>query len=84
MTSSGSILGHAVLRLEDPTLVTGTGKYLDDLVEPGMLHVAFVRSMVAHGVLQGSTCPKPRQCLGFEASSTPVTTSGCRRCRCSR
>ena len=53
MTSSGSILGHAVLRLEDPTLLTGAGKYLDDLVEPGMLHVAFVRSMVAHGVLNG-------------------------------
>ena len=53
MTSSGSILGNAVLRLEDPTLLTGTGKYLDDLVEPGMLHVAFVRSMVAHGVLDG-------------------------------
>ncbi len=53
MTSSGSILGNAVLRLEDPTLLTGTGKYLDDLVEPGMLHLAFVRSMDAHGELKG-------------------------------
>jgi carbon-monoxide dehydrogenase large subunit len=51
MAARGSILGNAVLRLEDPTLLTGEGKYLDDLVEPGMLHLAFVRSSVAHGNL---------------------------------
>ena len=49
MAGSGSILGNAVLRLEDPTLLTGEGKYVDDMVEPGMLHVSFVRSTVAHG-----------------------------------
>ena len=48
MAASGSILGNAVRRLEDPTLLTGDGKYVDDLVEPNMLHVAFVRSTVAH------------------------------------
>ena len=53
MSQSGSILGNSVLRLEDPTLLTGEGRYVDDLVEPGMLHVVFVRSMVAHGVLIG-------------------------------
>jgi carbon-monoxide dehydrogenase large subunit len=49
MAGSGSILGNAVLRLEDPTLLTGDGKYVDDLRETGMLHVAIVRSPVAHG-----------------------------------
>ena len=49
--TSGSILGNAVLRLEDQSLVTGEGKYTDDLREPGQLHVAFVRSTVAHGEL---------------------------------
>src|SRR5215213_3100050 len=49
MAGSGSILGNEVLRLEDPTLLVGEGKYLDDLVEPGMLSVSFVRSTVAHG-----------------------------------
>ena len=49
MAGSGSILGNAVLRLEDPTLLTGDGKYVDDLRETGMLHVALVRSPVAHG-----------------------------------
>jgi carbon-monoxide dehydrogenase large subunit len=51
MAASGSILGNAVLRLEDPTLLTGQGKYVDDLAETGMLHVAFVRSTIAHGTL---------------------------------
>ena len=49
MAASGSILGNAVKRLEDPTLLTGEGKYVDDLVETGALHVAFVRSTIAHG-----------------------------------
>jgi carbon-monoxide dehydrogenase large subunit len=51
MPVSGSILGNAVVRLEDPTLLMGEGKYVGDLVEPGMLHVVFVRSTVAHGTL---------------------------------
>src|SRR5881392_742282 len=48
MPASGSILGNAVRRLEDPALLTGAGKYVDDLVEPNMAHIAFVRSTVAH------------------------------------
>src|SRR6185369_11009516 len=51
MPTSGSILGNAVRRLEDPALLTGAGKYVDDLVEENMLHVAFVRSTVAHATL---------------------------------
>jgi carbon-monoxide dehydrogenase large subunit len=51
MAGSGSILGNPVVRLEDPTLLTGEGKYVDDLVEPGMLYVALVRSSVAHGTI---------------------------------
>jgi carbon-monoxide dehydrogenase large subunit len=51
MAKSGSILGNAVQRLEDPTLLTGTGKYVDDLIEPNMVHIVFVRSPVAHGTI---------------------------------
>ena len=50
MPESGSILGHAVVRLEDPTLLTGTGKYVDDLGADAA-HVVFVRSTVAHGTV---------------------------------
>ena len=52
MASAGSILGNAVHRLEDPTLLTGDGKYVDDLVETGMLYISFVRSAVAHGMIE--------------------------------
>src|SRR5437763_6890673 len=51
MPTSGSILGHPVVRLEDPTLLTGAGKYVDDLDVPGAAHVVFVRSPIAHGTV---------------------------------
>jgi carbon-monoxide dehydrogenase large subunit len=52
MPASGSILGNAVPRLEDPALLTGAAKYVDDLPETGALHVAFVRSTVPHANLR--------------------------------
>ena len=52
MHEAGSILGNAVIRLEDPALLTGAGKYLDDLDCPGAAHVAFVRSQMAHGTVR--------------------------------
>ena len=44
----GSILGNAVLRREDPTLLTGEDKYFDDIEVDNLGHVYFVRSTVAH------------------------------------
>jgi aerobic carbon-monoxide dehydrogenase large subunit len=41
-------VGRALRRKEDPRLVTGRGSYTDDLVLPGMLHAAIVRSPEAH------------------------------------
>ena len=45
---AGSILGHAVRRTEDARLVTGAARYLEDFQIEGALHVAFVRSPLAH------------------------------------
>ena len=36
-------------RREDPRLLTGHGRYVDDVMLPGMLHCAFVRSDIARG-----------------------------------
>ncbi len=36
-------------RLEDHRLITGTGRYVSDLIEAGDLHVHFYRSPIAHG-----------------------------------
>ena len=38
-----------LLRKEDPRLIRGMGKFVDDVTLPGMLHMAILRSPVAHG-----------------------------------
>jgi len=43
--------GERLKRLEDPRLLRGQGRYLDDLVLPRMLALAFVRSPYAHAAL---------------------------------
>jgi carbon-monoxide dehydrogenase large subunit len=47
------VLGRRARRLEDTRLITGRGRYTDDIHLPGMLHGALVRSPVAHGLLRG-------------------------------
>ena len=41
-------MGNAVLRREDPDLLTGAARYVGDLSPAGALHLAFVRSVMAH------------------------------------
>jgi len=48
---AGSILGTRVLRTEDPDLLQGRNRYLDDLRLPGTLHLVLARSEVAHAEL---------------------------------
>ena len=45
--------GARVKRLEDPALLSGRGRFVDDLKLPGMLHACFVRSPHAHALLRG-------------------------------
>ena len=40
--------GASVLRREDPRLLRGAGRFVDDIKLPGLLHAAFVRSPHAH------------------------------------
>jgi carbon-monoxide dehydrogenase large subunit len=47
------LVGAPVKRVEDPRLFTGAAKYLDDLVLPGMAHVAILRSPYAHARIRG-------------------------------
>ena len=46
-------VGHSVLRKEDDRFIQGAGNYMDDLVLPGMLHMAILRSTVAHARING-------------------------------
>ena len=47
------LIGKPVKRVEDPRLVTGSAKYLDDLKLPGTAHVAILRSPYAHARIGG-------------------------------
>jgi carbon-monoxide dehydrogenase large subunit len=42
-------IGHSVRRKEDARFLQGAGRYLDDITLPGMLHMAILRSPIAHG-----------------------------------
>ncbi|HEY6630345.1 MAG TPA: xanthine dehydrogenase family protein molybdopterin-binding subunit [Rhizobiaceae bacterium] len=74
-------VGRAVKRLEDPALLTGKGRYLDDIVLPGTLHCAFVRSSVAHARIDRIDVEPARALDGVHAVLTlddlmPMLTSG--------
>ena len=46
-------IGQPVPRAEDPTLLTGRGRYTDDIQLPGQVWAVMVRSPYAHGVIRG-------------------------------
>jgi carbon-monoxide dehydrogenase large subunit len=45
-------VGARVARKEDKRFITGAGRYVDDMVVPGMKHAAFVRSPHAHAQIK--------------------------------
>ena len=47
------LVGRRIPRTNDDGLLRATGRYLDDIVLPDMVHAAIVRSPVAHGRLVG-------------------------------
>lgn len=47
----GNWVGASVARREDPRLLTGQGRFVDDIHLPRMLHAQFVRSTVAAGTV---------------------------------
>ena len=50
---STKILGASIKRKEDPRLITGEAKYLDDVQLPGMVYAAILRSPYAHAKIKG-------------------------------
>ena len=45
-------IGARVTRKEDKRFITGAGRYVDDMVVPGMKHAVFVRSPHAHAQIK--------------------------------
>ncbi len=49
---TAGVVGRSVERLEDPDLLRGKGRFIDDIRLPGMLEAAFVRSPHAHAAIR--------------------------------
>ena len=58
------------LRSEDGPLLTGRGRFTDDLVLPGQAHAAFVRAQVSHGQLRAVDVARARALPGVLAIFT--------------
>jgi len=62
--------GASVKRSEDPRILTGAGRYVDDIKLPGMLHAAFVRSPLAHARVLSADVSAARALPGVVAALT--------------
>ena len=63
-----------IQRKEDPRFVRGKGRYLDDIVLPGMLHGAVLRSPMAHARLV--SIETSRACASGERRIAPCSIPG--------
>ena len=64
------MIGQRLTRKEDGRLLTGRGTFVDDIVLPGMLHVAFVRSPIARGRIRSMSIAQARELPGVFAVFT--------------
>ncbi len=64
------IIGASIKRKEDPRLLTGQGRYVDDLRLPGMQHVAIVRSPHAHARILAFDTAAARRLPGVSLVAT--------------
>ncbi len=63
-------LGKAIKRKEDPRFIRGQGRYLDDIVLPGMLYMALARSPYAHARIKNIRLDEAYKVLGVKAILT--------------
>jgi aerobic carbon-monoxide dehydrogenase large subunit len=63
-------IGRRHPRIEDWPLVRGAGRFVDDLNPPGLLQAAFLRSAVAHGLINAIDTTKARALAGVHAVYT--------------
>ena len=69
-------MGNAVSRREDPDLLRGAARYVGDMAPPGTVHVAFVRSVMAHADISSIDASAARAAPGvlgvFTAADLPL------------
>jgi aerobic carbon-monoxide dehydrogenase large subunit len=70
------LVGASVVRVEDARILAGKGRYVDDIRLPGMVHAAFVRSTVAHGMIRSVDTSEARAVPGVLAVLTATDLDG--------
>jgi carbon-monoxide dehydrogenase large subunit len=70
------IIGQAIVRREDPALLTGQGRYVDDVAPEGVLHAYVVRSPVAHARIVSVDVTEAREAPGVVAVYTAADLAG--------
>ena len=65
-----SLIGQPLTRREDPPLLTGRGRYVDDATPPGTLHAYVVRSPLAHARIARIDVAEAREAPGVAAVFT--------------
>jgi carbon-monoxide dehydrogenase large subunit len=70
------LIGQPAIRREDPPLITGRGRFTDDVALPGMLHAFVVRSPVAHARITAVDMSAAREAPGVAAVFTAADLEG--------
>nr|WP_307724160.1 hypothetical protein [Pseudonocardia asaccharolytica] len=71
-TDTGKYTGRPMARTEDPRLLAGRGRYIDDVTVPRMLEAAVLRSPIAHGRILRVDASRARELPGvFDVLTGP-------------
>jgi len=74
--AAGRFVGQSVVRVEDERILTGRGRFIDDLRLPGMVHAAFLRSNVAHARIAALDVSQALEMPGVVAIITAADLAG--------
>ena len=73
---SSRIFGSGIRRREDPRLITGSATYTQDIMLPGMVHAAMLRSSHAHARITRIDTEKAKAAPGVVAVYTGADIDG--------
>ncbi|MBI3026082.1 MAG: xanthine dehydrogenase family protein, partial [Candidatus Tectomicrobia bacterium] len=69
-------IGAPIKRRDDPRLIQGRARYVDDFQLPGTLHMAFARSPYGHAAIRGVDLSKARAAPGVVAAYAGADLAG--------
>ena len=75
-TRNPPIVGQPLRRKEDARIITGQARWTDNLVVPGLLHMAIARSPVAHARISGTDVSAALRQPGVVAAFTGADLAG--------